>query len=249
MIAVMLAAGTGSRLSGSDESHPPKSLLRFDGRSLLERHVEILRAHGAEALVLVVGYRAAEIEAEIRAIDAADFVHFVHNPDYRRGSLVSMWCARDVLTSAGELLFMDADVLYDPAILARMAEPAGAACLPYDRGFEDGAEPVKLCIERGRAVEFRKDVGDVAYDDVGEWIGFIRATPAFAAALAAACEKFVGAGRMDDPCEEAIREVLLTGSGGPVAFADVTGLPWIEIDFPEDVTRAAEEILPAIEGR
>ena len=29
-------------------------------------------------------------------------------------------------------------------------------------------------------------------------------------------------------------------------FEDVSGLPWIEIDFPEDVARAGAEILPAI---
>jgi choline kinase len=31
-------------------------------------------------------------------------------------------------------------------------------------------------------------------------------------------------------------------------FEDVTGLPWIEIDFPEDAARATDEILPAIRG-
>ena len=30
-------------------------------------------------------------------------------------------------------------------------------------------------------------------------------------------------------------------------FEDVTGLPWIEIDFPEDVVRARDEVLPAIQ--
>jgi choline kinase len=28
--------------------------------------------------------------------------------------------------------------------------------------------------------------------------------------------------------------------------ADVTGLPWIEIDFPNDVARAEREILPEL---
>jgi len=29
-------------------------------------------------------------------------------------------------------------------------------------------------------------------------------------------------------------------------YEDVSGLPWIEIDFPEDVERAGAEILPSI---
>jgi choline kinase len=30
------------------------------------------------------------------------------------------------------------------------------------------------------------------------------------------------------------------------AYEDVSGLPWIEVDFPEDVERAIKEILPEI---
>jgi len=29
--------------------------------------------------------------------------------------------------------------------------------------------------------------------------------------------------------------------------ADVTGSPWIEIDFPNDVVRAAREVLPQLQ--
>jgi len=244
MIAVMLAAGTGSRLSGADETQPPKSLLRFAGRTLLARHIENLRALGVAQLVLVVGYRAGDIEEELRRLGAGDYVRLVENPDYRRGSLLSLWCAREALAGGGDVLFMDADVLYDRAILDRLLAEGSATCFPYDRRFEPGEEPVKLCLAGGRAVEFRKAIGDVACDEIGEWVGFIRMTPAFAAALAGSCRRLVDEGACDAPYEEAIRDVLLAGAGGAVAFADITGLPWIEIDFPEDVKRAAGHILP-----
>ncbi len=42
----MLAAGIGRRLE--DPTLPPKVLLRFGGRTLLDRHVEILRHCGIE---------------------------------------------------------------------------------------------------------------------------------------------------------------------------------------------------------
>ena len=52
-------------------------------------------------------------------------------------------------------------------------------------------------------------------------------------------------GLMDAPHEEALRDVLLAQ---PSVFAceDVSGLPWLEVDFPEDVERAIKHILPAI---
>jgi choline kinase len=48
------------------------------------------------------------------------------------------------------------------------------------------------------------------------------------------------------PHEEAVRDLLRERSH-VVEVADVTGAPWIEIDFPNDVTRAAEEILPLLQ--
>jgi choline kinase len=48
------------------------------------------------------------------------------------------------------------------------------------------------------------------------------------------------------PHEEAVRDLLLERSQ-KVQVTDVTGCPWIEIDFPLDVERAARQILPRLE--
>src|SRR5689334_5086346 len=81
--AIMLAAGVGARLSGGDEQFTPKALLRFDGKSLLQRHIETLQRFDVTTMALVVGYHAAAIAAEVAAIGANDFVRLVDNPDYR----------------------------------------------------------------------------------------------------------------------------------------------------------------------
>ena len=67
----MLAAGVGARL-GAGEDAPPKVLLEFGGKSLLRRHLEILRAVGVRELTLVLGYRADVIEREIADCGARD---------------------------------------------------------------------------------------------------------------------------------------------------------------------------------
>ena len=56
----------------------------------------------------------------------------------------------------------------------------------------------------------------------------------------------MGQGRRHEPYEEAIRDVLLTSPRRTFAFEDITGLPWIEIDFAADVDRAEAEILSRI---
>ena len=52
----ILGAGVGRRLG--DVQLPPKVLLRFGGRTLLDRHVEFLRRSGIRRVDLVVGFRA-----------------------------------------------------------------------------------------------------------------------------------------------------------------------------------------------
>ncbi len=53
-------------------------------------------------------------------------------------------------------------------------------------------------------------------------------------------------GRRHEPYEETIRDVLLTSPRGAFSFEDITGLPWIEIDFAADIERANDEVLPRI---
>ena len=57
--------------------------------------------------------------------------------------------------------------------------------------------------------------------------------------------EYMRAGRTEQPHEEALRDVLLADPQA-FSFEDITGLPWIEIDFPEDVVQARQRILPRL---
>ena len=246
----MLAAGVGSRLAGADQDappqdHPPKCLLSFGGASLLARHIEILKAHAVDSLTLVVGYRSEDVVAEIHRLGAGSFVETVYNPDFQRGSLVSLWTAWRGLTAGADVLFMDADVLYHPDLIGRLTGSAEANCLLMDRDFEDGGEPVKLCLKDGNPVDFRK-AATTACDTVGEWPGFLRLSPDMAATLYGELQRYVDAERLDEPVEEVFRDLILAAAPGSFGVEDITGLPWIEIDFPQDVERAQNEILPRL---
>jgi choline kinase len=247
MRAIMLAAGVGQRLYGGDSTAKPKSLLEFGGRTLIERHLAALKGAGVENLTLVVGYHADELRAAIRTIDPVGFVSFVENPDYREGSSVSLWCARDVLRGGGEVIFMDADVLYHPDVLGRLVQSPLPNCLLYDREIEPGDEPVKICLKDGVPAEFGKIVSNT-FDGFGEWVGFLKLSPDMAATLADALDRFMIGGGRNRPMEDAVRELVLTLPRGSFGVCDVTDLPWIEIDFPEDVAKAREQVLPAIQA-
>jgi choline kinase len=248
MQAIMLAAGVGSRLFGDTDTQPPKSLIKFDGKTLLRRHIEVLHDLGVDGLTLVLGYRKDEILAEAdqvqQDIGADGFVDHVVNPDYRLGTVVSMHTAKFVLSGGSEVLMMDADVLYTRALIERLLNSPHADCLLVDQDLEPGDEPVKVCIENGTIVNFGKLLPR-AYEIMGEWPGFMKLSPRMASRMVEACAAIIDAGRAEQPCEDAIYDVLMA-EPGVFGFEDVTGEPWIEIDFPEDLERARDVILPKI---
>lgn len=246
MHAIILAAGRGSRLAEHNPEGRPKCLMEFGGRSLLDRHLDILNQLGVRNLDLVIGYEADQIIDHVGTLFSRPDVAFQYNPRYEQGSVLSLLAARDALESGQPVIVMDADVLYHPAILQTLIDSDAENCYLLDRDFAPGDEPVKIAVRDGVMVEFRKQLEDsLRYDTIGESVGFFRFGPECAALIAAECAGFEADGLGDAPHEEALRNVLLRQPEA-FAFEDVSGMPWIEIDFPEDVVRAGDEVLPAI---
>jgi choline kinase len=241
----MLAAGIGARLGFTATKPLPKVLLRFGGKTLLQYHIEILKRHGIDELVLGVGYHHQDIERHIAALGARDYVRTVFNEDYEQGNIVTLWALRDELRCGGPVLLMDADVLYDEELMERLVNSTHPNCLLLDRAFDPGDEPVKVCVRDGEIVEFRKWLS-AEFDFCGESVGFFKLSAEVAKKIIVQTELYLRQGRRHEPYEETIRDVLLTSPRGTFAFEDITGIPWIEIDFATDIECANAEVLPRI---
>jgi choline kinase len=249
MRAIILAAGRGIRLKQSADDQVPKCLLRFGGMTLLERHLRLLKAAGVDEVVLALGWRHELVAAELDRLEWQPRPQIVLNPRYELGSVLTVHTAAEAMTRGGDVLLMDADVLYHDRIMAALVagqKPVNRVLI--DRDFEAGDEPVKVCVRAGVPIELRKQLAaDLEYDTIGESIGFFRFDTAGARRLAAIVGDYVGSDRAHLPHEEAVRDLFRERSQ-VVEVADVTGSPWIEIDFPNDVSRAAQEVLPQLKA-
>lgn len=244
MISVILAAGRGRRM-GNGEDSSPKILLKFGGRSLLERHLAILESCGIGQVFIVVGFAADQVRDEVARVAPGVRVSFIENPRFTEGSVVSLRVAEPVMKRGEPILLMDGDVLYDRRLMERLVSTGIDNCLLMDRNIEPGDEPVKLCIRDGRIVDFRK-VPKNAHDWHGESVGFFRLSPGIAEALVSRARDYVESGRGGMEYEEPLRDLILASQPGTFWYEDVSDLPWTEIDFPEDVIKAETEIQPAL---
>jgi choline kinase len=241
----MLAAGLGRRLYGDENSELPKSLLTFEGKTLLERHIESLLVCGVTSLTLIVGHRHEDVIAEVRSIAPAGFVTPIFNPRYREGPKLSLALGSEALRSGNEVLFMDADVLYHRSLLSRLISSKHSSCFVMDRNFQSTDDFVKVCLLDGQVVDFGKAI-EHDHDTVGEWPGFCKLSPTVAHDVADSIEGFIARNEIEGAYEEAVREVLVNSAPHTFAVEDITGIPWMEIDYQADLEKAVRTVLPRI---
>ena len=112
-----------------------------------------------------------------------------------------------------------------------------------DRGFEDTGEEQKAYTRRDRVIALGKKVVPEAWEMVGEAVGFFKcgaeAGPEFVRLLRKVIEEGDGLNEYEDALH------MLLGTRH-VGWVDVTGLPWTEIDFAEDLRRAEADVLPHV---
>jgi choline kinase len=239
--AVLLAAGVGKRLAGT-LGERPKCLVEIGGKSLLLRLLEGLAAAGVREAVVVTGFGEEAVRAAIGEGPAGIRVRYVSNPRYREGAILSLWVARGVLD--GPVLVMDADVLCGPDMIARLVRSPRPNCFLLDASVETTGEEQMLLVRGDRVCNIVRG-GAPGYELTGESVGFLKLSAAAARVLRELLAARVAAGHTAIEHEETYPELL---ERVEVVFERVDGMPWTEIDFPEDITHAEREVLPRIEG-
>jgi choline kinase len=230
-VAVLLVAGVGSRLRPLTDDRP-KALVDVGGETLLGRAVRLLAEAGTRRLVVATGYRAEAVHAALASGPLP--VTYCHNAAFDRtqNSVSLHLCAEAI--GGEDFLKLDGDVLFRPEVLARLnASPAGVAAA-VDRRAGLGAEEMKVLTEGDRITAFGKGLDPAL--SAGESIGIERVRGSVAPSLFRALGAAVAAGRVDLYYEDIYQELLAEGLDARAV--DVTDLPWIEIDTPEDLEAA-----------
>jgi choline kinase len=238
--AIILAAGVARRLAPlTDKTH--KALLPVGGRPLLTRMLAALADGGIRETVIVVGHCADQVRSIGGTRLGRMAIRYVENPQYAKGSVLSLYAARAHL--AEPTLVMDADVLFPREMLRRLLAVPAPSALLIDRGFTDTGEEVKLYTRGDRVIALGKKTVPEAFESVGEGIGFFKCGVAAGPEFVSAMEHVIATGDGLNEYEDALNIVLQRTH---VSWVDVTGLPWTEIDFVEDLQRAEDDVLPRL---
>ncbi len=239
-VAVMLAAGLGSRLF--PQTTTPKPLIKVLGLSLAERVVCTLLDAGVRRVLVTLGHEAESVKEHFSGIARRRGVtiDFIEAEGWEQGNGASALAAKGRTGEAPFFLVM-IDHLFNPAIARALANdpPAvGELRLAVDRdkgAIFDLDDVTRVKIDDGRIKEIEKNLDDWDAGDTGV---MLCTTGLFEGLERAAASNKHG---LSDGLRELARE-------GRARTVDVTGMRWLDVDTP-DALREAERRLMRDQGR
>jgi choline kinase len=123
--AVLLAAGTGSRLQPLTNA-TPKCLTDVNGISILERLTLCLQNHGFKRLIVVTGHMDSCIRSFLGNSINGITIDYIYNHHYKiTNNIYSLWLAREMIQEA--FLLIESDIVFDMSLLEGMLCPDSIA--------------------------------------------------------------------------------------------------------------------------
>jgi choline kinase len=238
--AVILAAGTGSRLRPLTDDRP-KALMPIGSETVLGRAVRLLSEHGVEKIVVATGYFD---DAVVRALaDLPLEVAFCKNDRFAttQNSVSLALCRAAIGTEA--FFKLDGDVVFQGEVLVRLDRSSAALAVAVDATRRADAEAMKVRVGVGRRITALGKQIELE-QAAGESIGIERIAAEAVGPLFDALDARIAAGRVDLYYEDVYSELVEQGVMAAEAV-EVGDLPWTEIDTPEDLERARSLLGPS----
>jgi len=119
--ALLLAAGTGSRLAPLTDN-APKCLVPVNEISILQRLIDSLQEHNFKRLVIVLGHQAECIRKFLGTRAGGMEIEYVMSPLYKTtNNIYSLWLTRNVIDEP--FLLIESDLVFDSEMLKDMLHP------------------------------------------------------------------------------------------------------------------------------
>ena len=237
-IAVIIAAGMGTRLPERGHLHP-KGFIEIGDRPIIEESLSNLLSVGITRVIIVTGHLAHYYED--LASHHPDLIEIIHNPDFAdTGSMLSVACAESVIEE--DFLLLESDLLYERRALVELLEHQSRDIVLMS-GWTHSGDEVWIETRDDLLVNMskqRSDLGSIA----GELVGICKISlPLF--------KEMCNDARIQQVfnpkyCYETGCLVSVAGTY-PIHCHRIDDLLWTEIDNATHLRRAYDLIYPRIQ--
>lgn len=236
--AIILAASRGRKFGQLTEDRP-KTMLKYDGQSLLERQVEIFRQCRIKDIHVVLGYRADAVNV--------DGIHKLINKPWKKGGIASsLYVAVEKLD--GPVIVSYGDILFEEQVLNDLLDTSEDIVLAVDTSWANGRKPGREIdavlgtlppSERygaSRCIPLECIGTNVDHEQAhGEWIGLMKVTTKGARQIRDFLESYYADGtrlKTDTTMVDIITALKMRGV--PIHINYFRG-HWLDVDGPEDL--------------
>ncbi len=121
MQAIILAAGMGKRLQEYTRNNT-KCMVEVCGETLIERMLRQLEQRAFSRVIIVVGYKGAELKAFVNKLNVSLPIEYVENPDYyKTNNIYSLYLAKEYLCQEDTIL-LESDIIFEASVLDALLE-------------------------------------------------------------------------------------------------------------------------------
>ncbi len=232
MIALILVAGNSRRM-GSLTENCHKTMLDVGGKPILQRMIESLKHEGINEICFVYGYRYQELHDFVSQKFPETATTWVENPVYAEtNTAYSVWLTRDALLPKNDdVLLINGDVVLDYRSIQTTIDAPGKTVLAVRLDRVDEEEVKVRLDDSEKIIEIGKHL--VPSESAGESIGINRLSSEILHDLYKVLGDRIENGNGRKEFYEASFDELVS-NGKVFGIADITHLPIMEVDTPED---------------
>jgi choline kinase len=213
----------------------PKCLLSLGDTTIVEHQIECLRLHGIDDIVIVTGFCEDMIKEH-----CGNGFRYITNPVFdKTNSIYSLWLALKEVQNG--VVVLNSDVVFHPEILKRVLNCPHNDVLSISSQDRMGDEEMKVKIRDGRVYDISKDMNPDDAD--GENVGIVKFSAEGLKVLFEKIDELVKNGVVNAWAPFAFQNICTSHS---IFAVSTEQLPWTEIDFPEDLEKARNDIYPRI---
>ena len=171
MKVIILAAGRGTRL-GHHTKEIPKGLVDVNGKSIIERQIELFKKNGIAEIIIVRGYKKEKF--------CWDNVTFIDNEDFANNNqLASLVLAQNMVF--GSVLILFGDLIFEQAILDQILASSSDISIAVDLNWKERYDenrnnqfPALAEIENDKITRISENKSLVRKKSSGEFFGIMK---------------------------------------------------------------------------
>ena len=249
MIGIIIAAGSGGRIS-NDVKDLPKSLLMINGKPIIDYQIQALKQVGIKDIVVITGQHDNKFEL--------NNVQYVKDHYYEKHDILgSLMEAKDFLKS--DVLVLYSDIIFESKVIQQIIDSKGDISIAIDMNWEKKykgrtehpkyeAENVQLN-EIKKIIKIKKNIKD-NNGEVGEFLGIIKFSSYGSELFVKKYEELIETHHGSFQQASSISSAYLTDMIQELIDSKIDVNPvfisgkWCEIDTMQDLKKA-EKIFPS----